>query len=91
MIPKIRLEIKTALYFVVYFIVAFIFTLLDSGNRSRLSSGTILFFLSVPISIICVIVLFFKLYESKETKYLNCIYVLTIMWALFFILLHGMD
>ncbi|STO14097.1 hypothetical protein [Flavobacterium hibernum] len=84
---NIRTEIKTLVFFVAYFATVFICTKLDPGGPCTPGMGGALLFLSIPISLIYLIILFYKLYKSEDRQYLNSIYILTGIWILFFFLL----
>lgn len=85
---NIRSELKTILFFIVYFTAAFIFEKTSPSGVCTPGPGFLLFMLSVPISIIYTLILFFKYYRFKDKEYLNSIYIVSGMWVLIFIVLN---
>jgi hypothetical protein len=84
----IRSELKTILFFIVYFTAAFILEKTSPSGVCTPGPGFLLFMLSVPISIIYTLILFFKYYRFKDKEYLNSIYIVSGMWVLIFIVLN---
>jgi hypothetical protein len=85
---NIRSELKTILFFILYFTTAFIFEKTSPSGVCTPGPGFLLFMLSVPISIIYTLILFFKYYRFKDKEYLNSIYIVSGMWVLIFIVLN---
>lgn len=85
---NIRPELKTLLFFILYFIIAFTFEKTSPSGVCTPGPGFLLFMLSIPVSIIYTIVLFIKYYKSQNKEYLNSIYIVSVIWILLFIILN---
>ncbi|SMO81534.1 hypothetical protein SAMN06265349_104352 [Flavobacterium resistens] len=87
MLTNLRTEYKTLLFYSIYFITTFIFDKIDRGGPCTPGMGGILFLLSIPISLIYVFVLIYKLYKFGEKQYQNSIFIITAIWILIFFIL----
>lgn len=85
---NIRTELKTILFFLLYFTVAFIFDKTSPSGVCTPGPGFVLFMLSVPISIIYTLILFIKFHRSQNKEYLNSIYLISGIWIFIFIILN---
>lgn len=85
---NIRIELKTILFFIVYFSAAFILEKTSPSGVCTPGPGFLLFILSVPISIIYTLVLFFKYRKSQNEEYLKSVYIISGMWVLIFLILN---
>lgn len=85
---SIRPELKTLLFFILYFTTAFILEKTSPSGVCTPGPGFLLFMLSIPVSIIYTLILFFKYYRSKDKEYLNSIYIISGIWILLFIILN---
>jgi len=85
---NIRTEFKTLIFFILYFTIAFITDKTNPSGVCAPGPGFLLFMLSVPISIIYTLILFFKYYKSKNEEYLNSVYIISGMWVLIFLILN---
>jgi hypothetical protein len=84
---NIRPELKTVIFFIVYFIIATISEKVSPSGVCTPGPGAALLILSVPISIIYALILLFRYYKSQNKQYLNSIYIIAGMWVLFFLIL----
>jgi len=71
---NIRPEIKTILFFIFYFVLAFIAEKTSPSGVCTPGFGFLLFLLSIPVSIIYSLILFFKYHKSENKQYLNSVY-----------------
>ena len=85
---NIRTELKTILFFILYFTIAFISDKTSPSGVCTPGTGFLLFMLSVPISIIYTLILFFKYYKSQNEEYLYSVYIISGMWVLIFLILN---
>ncbi|MDR7209746.1 hypothetical protein J2W48_001684 [Flavobacterium piscis] len=85
---NIRPELKTILFFIGYFIIAYLCDKISPSGPCAPGIGAFLFLLSIPISIIYTLILFFKYYKSQNKEYLNCVYIISGLWVIFFIILN---
>jgi len=85
---NIRTELKTLLFFILYFATAFIAEKTSPSGVCTPGFGFLLFILSIPISIIYSLVLFIKYYKSQNKEYLNSIYIISGIWILIFLALN---
>jgi len=85
---KIRSEFKTTLFFILYFIIAAICNEISPSGPCTPGLGAFLFLLSIPISIIYSLILFFKYYKSENKQYLHGVYIISLMWILIFLILN---
>ena len=85
---NIRPEFKTILFFVIYFSTAFILEKTSPSGVCTPGPGKNLIMLSIPVSIIYTLILFFKYYKSQNKEYLNSIYLISGIWILIFITLN---
>jgi len=83
----IKPEIKTIIFFIVYFAIASICHNVNPGGPCTPAFGAVLFLLSIPISIIYLLILLFQLHKDESRQYLNCIYILLGIWGLIFLFL----
>jgi multisubunit Na+/H+ antiporter MnhB subunit len=88
MFTSIRPEIKTVLFFIAYFIMAFIAEIVSPSGVCTPGFGFLLFILSIPVSIIYSLVLYFKYNKSENKQYLNCIYIISGIWVILFLILN---
>jgi len=82
---NIRPEIKTILFFIFYFAIAFIGEKTSPSGVCTPGAGFLLFLLSIPVSIIYSSILYYKYYKSENKQYLNSIYIISGIWVLLFI------
>ena len=85
---SIRPELKTLLFFITYFTIAFIFEKISPSGVCTPGLGFLLFMLSIPVSITYTLILFFKYHRSQNKEYLNSIYLISGIWVLIFITLN---
>lgn len=83
---NIRTEFKTILLFAIYFTTAFILNKIDRGGPCAPGLGGLLLIFSIPLSIIYLLILIFKLYKSQEKEYQNSIFILITIWILLFVI-----
>ncbi|SHL24481.1 hypothetical protein SAMN05444366_0084 [Flavobacterium saccharophilum] len=85
MVSNLRPEIKTVLFFVIYFILFLtIRAVQPTGSPHGPNLSDIFFLLSIPISIIYTIILLYKYFKSGSKNYLSAIFVVTMLWILFY-------
>jgi hypothetical protein len=85
---SIRLEIKTILFFTFYIAITFFVGSVETGSPHGPGFSSILFLLLIPISIVYTLILFFKYFKSENKEYLNCVYIISGMWILFYLVLE---
>ena len=85
---SIRPELKTLIFFTTYFTIALIFEKTSPSGVCTPGLGFVLFMLSIPVSIIYTLILFFKYHRSQNKEYLNSIYLISGIWVLIFITLN---
>jgi hypothetical protein len=81
-------EHKTALFFIGYFLIAFILEKVFPSGAHAPGVGILLFLLSIPISVIYSLILYFKYNKTEDKQYLNCIFIVSGIWMLIFLLLY---
>ncbi|KFF04920.1 hypothetical protein [Flavobacterium reichenbachii] len=86
MFTSIRPEIKTIIFFIAYFITAIISEKVSPSGVCTPGAGFLLFMLSIPISIIYSLILYFKYNRSENKQYLNCIYIISGFWIILFLI-----
>ena len=88
MISKLRPEIKTILFFIIYFILFLIIkTFQPKGSPHAPNISDLFFLLSIPVSIIYSIFLLYQFFKSGNKNYLNAIFIVTTLWIIFYNLL----
>jgi energy-coupling factor transporter transmembrane protein EcfT len=88
MLHTIKPEIKTILFFAIYALLTYISEKAAPSGVCTPGAGFLLFLLSIPISIIYSLVLFYKYNKSENKEYLNCIYIVSGIWVLLFLILR---
>jgi hypothetical protein len=85
MISKLRPEIKTILFYIIYFILFLTIRAVQPKSSPHIPNISDLFFLlSIPVSIIYSIILLYKYFKSGNKNYLNAIFVVTMLWIIFY-------
>ena len=85
---NIRPEIKTIIFFIVYFILFILIrTFQPTGSPHAPNLSDLFFLLSIPASIIYSIFLLYNFFKSGNKNYLNAIFIVTASWVIFYNLL----
>ncbi len=87
MFHTIKPEIKTILFFALYSILTYLAEKAAPSGVCNPGAGFLLFLLSIPISIIYTLVLYYKYSRSENKEYLNCIYIISGIWVILFLIL----
>lgn len=83
-----RPEIKTLIFAIAYFIVFALIKTFQPASHAHVPNISDLFFLlSIPLSIIYSIFLLYKFFKSGNKKYVNAIFIVAALWAIFYNLL----
>ncbi|KAF2517428.1 hypothetical protein EYY60_00615 [Flavobacterium zhairuonense] len=88
MINRARKEIKTFVFFIIYFILGFLAEKAIPSSACNPGAGFLLFLLSIPTSIVLALVLLFKYYKSENIQYVNSFYIILGIWTILFLLMY---